>query len=46
MSAMRRPRNPDDVLQYFRDYGARGGTIAGQEDDCGPYETEKRQESQ
>lgn len=24
---MRQPRLPDDVLQYFKDQGARGGTI-------------------
>jgi hypothetical protein len=29
MLVMRRPKLPDDVLQYFRDHGARGGTIAG-----------------
>jgi hypothetical protein len=27
---MRQPKLPDDVLQYFRSQGARGGKIAGQ----------------
>ena len=26
---MRQPKLPEDVLQYFRREGARGGTIAG-----------------
>jgi hypothetical protein len=31
MLPMRQPKLPDDVLQYFRHQGARGGKLAGKQ---------------